>query len=73
MSHDTPVLGFENVAVQNEGVSQVHCVPVNDLNLHHLCETCACRPEEDGTHPDYWMHNAFDGREAHYERGVRMH
>ena len=52
---------------------QAHVVPVNDMHMHKLCEHCPCQSDEDFQQPDVWVHKAWDGREAHYERGRKMH
>ena len=68
------MIGWQNLVVERPGgVSELHCVPVMDLDVHLLMAAqCACHPCEDLEQPDMWMHNAFDGRES-YERGRKTH
>lgn len=65
---------FQTIPVLKDNAHhQAHIVPVNDIEQHKLGEDCPCCPDEDVQHPDVWVHNAWDGREAHYEHGRKMH
>lgn len=67
------LLPWRNYLVDDEvGHKQMHLVPLHDLGQHKLCGKCACEPVEDAIAPDYWTHNAFDGREKH-ETGAKLH
>lgn len=49
---------------------QWHILPINDLREHEERSDCWCKPTEDETEPDLWIHHAMDQREL-YETGER--
>ena len=63
--------GWINYQCEHQGVTSLHCVPSNDLKEHLLDPhtPCPCGAEEMVEAPDYFLHRAFDGREA-YESPV---
>jgi len=57
--------GWVNYQCEDAGIKSVHVVPRCDLHEHHLDAdgTCPCMPVADLETPDFWTHQAFDGRE----------
>lgn len=41
-------------------------IPDDDIHMHVNGPTCWCKPEEDETDANLWLHRAADGREEIY-------
>lgn len=64
--------GWDVFNVEINGITQIHCVPKEDLKPHDLRPECWCYPREDDDRADFWIHDSADGREdvEYGRRGV---
>lgn len=62
--------GWFHMPHPNPAVMEIHHLPASDCGVHAFDLGCACRPVEDPQAPGFFIHHAFDGREA-YETGAR--
>lgn len=44
-------------------MTDLHVIPVNDLQPHVSAKDCLCKPYLSPDEPKLWIHNSFDGRE----------
>lgn len=47
----------------------IHCIPLNDLDMHVASPNCHCQPLKDPESFGVYIHHALDGREASERMG----
>lgn len=62
--------GWRHIAHPAPEVLEIHLMPMSDCGCHAFDTQCACAPRPDPDQPGFFIHHAFDGREA-YEHGCR--
>lgn len=64
--------GWFHIPHPNPAVMEIHLMPASDCGVHAFDVGCQCGCHEDPQTAGFFIHYAFDGREA-YDSGARKH